>query len=77
MKITSRIARIEAQHAHVPYKPPVIIFSVVEPSDHGPKEVGAFVNLCINGEDMTIWRKDEETQHAFELRIVDIKAKED
>ena len=77
MKITSRIARLEAQHAHVQYQPPIIIFSVVEPSDHGPKEVGAFVNLCINGEDIVIWRKDEETQNAFELRIVDIKAQKD
>ena len=74
MKITSRIARIEAQHAHVPYKPPVIIFSVVEPSDHGPKEVGAFVNLCINGDDIVIWRNDGENNDCFVNRIKTIEA---
>jgi len=74
MKITSRIARIEAQHAHVPYQPPIIIFSVVEPSDHGPKEVGAFVNLCINDEDNVIWRNDGENNDCFVNRIKTIEA---
>ena len=74
MKITSRIARIEAQHAHVPYQPPIIIFSVVEPSDHGPKEVGAFVNLCINGDDIVIWRNDGENNDCFVNRIKTIEA---
>ena len=74
MKITSRIARIEAQHAHVPYQPPIIIFSVVEPSDHGPKEVGAFVNLCINGEDNVVWRNDGENNGDFIYRVKAIEA---
>ena len=74
MKITSRIARIEAQHAHVPYQPPIIIFSVVEPSDHGPKEVGAFVNLFINGEDNVFWRNDGENNGDFIDRVKAIEA---
>ena len=74
MKITSRIGRLEAQQASATYEPPIIIFSVVEPSDHGPKEVGAFVNLCINGEDITIWRNDGENNGCFVNRIKTIEA---
>ena len=73
MKITSRIARLEAQQASATYEPPIIIFSVVEPSDHGPKVVGAFVNLCINGEDTTIWRNDGENSGDFINRVTAVE----
>ena len=74
MKIISRIARLEAQQASAPYEPPIIIFFVVEPSDHGPKEVGAFVNLCINGEDIVVWRNDGENNGDFIDRVKAIEA---
>lgn len=56
MKFKSRLNRLEAKQPIAPREPPIFFHSVIEPSDHGPKEVGAFVNLCINGENMVIWR---------------------
>ena len=74
MKITSRIARLEARHASMSYQPPMIVYSVIEPSYHGPKTVGAFVNLCINGEEMVIWRNDGENNDDFVNRVKTIEA---
>ena len=54
--------------------PPIFFHSVVEPSENGPKEVGAFAKFLLYGEATTIWRADDETQNAFELRVRHIKA---
>ena len=74
MKLKSRLNRLETMQPVAPWEPPIIIFSVVEPSDHGPQEVGAFVNLCINGEDIVIWRNDGENKGDFIDRVKAIEA---
>ena len=51
------------------YVPPIIIHTLVEPSEDGPKEVGAFARLETNGICQRIERKADETQRQFENRI--------
>ena len=51
------------------YVPPIIINTLVEPSEDGPKEVGAFARLETNGICQRIERKADETQRQFENRI--------
>jgi len=73
MKFKSRITRLEAKRAPSPWVPPIFFHSVVEPSEIGPQEVGAFARLFIDGKFITVWRAENETQNAFEFRVRDIK----
>ena len=76
MKFKSRLNRLEAKQPIVPWEPPIFFHSVVEPSENGPQEVGAFARLFRGGQFITVWRAEKETQNDFELRVRDIKAKE-
>ena len=51
------------------YVPPIIIHTLVEPSEDGPKEVESFAELATNGICQRIERKADETQGQFENRI--------
>ena len=51
------------------YVPPIIIHTLVEPSEDGPKAVGAFARLETHGICQRNERKADETQRQFENRI--------
>ena len=74
MRSKSRLDRLEAMQPVVPLEPPIFFHSVVEPSENGPQEVGAFASLFLGGQFITVWRAENEIQNDFELRVRDIKA---
>jgi hypothetical protein len=45
----------------------------VEPSENGPKEVGAFAKIFVAGEDLLVWRGESETNEDFELRVLKLE----
>mgnify|MGYP003313598445 CR=1 FL=1 len=51
------------------YVPPIIIHTLVEPSEDGPKEVEAFAELETNGVIQRLEHEADETQGQFENRI--------
>jgi hypothetical protein len=73
MKFKSRLDRLEAMRPIAPWVPPIFFHSVVEPSENGPKEVGAFAKIYVEGNDLTIWRIASETNEDFELRVLKLK----
>ena len=49
MKFGKRLDILES-NAHVrEYTPPIIIHTIVEPSETGPKEIGVFANVLLEG----------------------------
>ena len=49
MKFGKRLDTLERNsHIHE-YTPPIIIHTIVEPSESGPKEIGVFANVCCRG----------------------------
>ena len=49
MKFGKRLDTLERNtHVHE-YTPPIIIHTIVEPSESGPKEVGVFANVFAKG----------------------------
>ena len=74
MNVTARIKRLEKLRSPEPYVPPIFFHSVVEPSNDGPKEVGAFANVHLNGDTITLWRAVGEAQSDFEIRLMTVKA---
>ena len=58
----------KSAHCHK-YIPSIIIHTIVEPSEDGPKEVGAIAELETNGVIQRLERKTDETQGQFENRI--------
>lgn len=46
MKFGKRLNTLEIK-THIPeYSPPIIIHTIVEPSESGPKEIGVFAMCC-------------------------------
>ena len=73
MKFKSRITRLEAMRPGTPWIPSIIFHPIIEPSKNGPREVGAFAKIRVDGNDLMIWRRDGETHEDFELRVLDLK----
>ena len=73
MKLKSRITRLEAKRPPSKWVPPIFFHSVVEPSENGPREVGAFAKIRVEGKDLMVWRGDGETHEDFELRVLELK----
>ncbi len=49
MKFEKRLDTLE-RNAHIhEYTPPIIIHTIVEPSEYGPKEIGIFANVLVEG----------------------------
>ena len=69
MRFKKRLAVLEKSARPLNYIPPIIIHTIVEPSEDGPKEVGAFAQLETNGVIQRLERKTDETQRQFENRI--------
>ena len=73
MKLKSRITRLEAKRPPSKWVPPIFFHSVVEPSENGPREVGAFAKIRVDGNDLMFWRREGETNEDFALRVLDLK----
>ena len=69
MRFKKRMAVLEKNPYRHNYIPLIIIHILVEPSEDGPKEVGAFAQLETNGVCQSIDRKADETQSQFENHI--------
>ena len=69
MRFKKRLAVLEKSARPLNYIPPIIIHTIVEPSEDGPKEVGAIAELTTNGVIQRLERKADETQRQFENRI--------
>ena len=73
MKFKSRLDRLEAMRPEAPWVPPLFFHSVVEPSENGPIEVGASAKIRIEGEDLMVWRGENENHAHFEKRVMALK----
>jgi len=73
MKFKSRLDRLEATRPIAPWVPPIFFHPVVEPSENGPREVGAFAKIYVEGKDLMVWREEDETNEDFELRVLKLK----
>ena len=69
MTFRKRLAVFEKSIHRLNYVPPIVIHTIVEPSEDGPKEVEAFAQMQTNGICQRIERKADETQRPFENRI--------
>ena len=70
MRLIDRLTWIEVPNEPRSRPPAAIFHFVYEPRGNGPKEVGAFVHLRTNSEDVMVWRQDSETHDAFVSRVV-------
>ena len=69
MKFGKRLDILE-RNTHVPeYTPPVIIHTIVEPSESGPKEIEVFANVLLEG---SYKRIDLELGSGFDQSKFDI-----
>ena len=74
MKFKSRLDRLEAMRPIAPLVPPIFFHPVVEPRENGPREVGAFAKIYVEGKDLMVWRREDETNEDFELRVLKLKS---
>ena len=73
MNFKSRLDRLEAMRPIAPWVPPIFFHSVVEPSENGPHEVGAFAKIHVEGIDFLVWREEDETKENSEARALKLK----
>ena len=76
MKFKSRLDRLEAMRPITQWVPPIFFHSVVEPSENGPREVGAFAKIYDDGNYFMVWREKEETNDDFEARVLAMQSSE-
>ena len=69
MKLGKRLDTLESNsHIHE-YTPPIIIHTIVEPSESGPKEVGVFSNVFAEGIFKRIDLELGKTHDEYEKKI--------
>ena len=73
MKFKSRLDKLEAMRPVAPWVPPIFFHSVVEPSENGPREVGAFAKIRVEGKDLMVWRGGNENHEDFKNRVMALK----
>ena len=69
MKFGKRLDILESNTHVREYTPPVIIHTIVEPSESGPKEIGVFANVLLEG---SYKRIDLELSSGFDQSKFDI-----
>ena len=75
MKFGKRLDTLE-RNTHVPeYTPPIIIHSIVEPSENGPKEIQVFANVLVEGVSQRIDLELGKTQEKYEMELKNIRSK--
>ena len=69
MKFGKRLDILEIK-THVPeYTPPIIIHTIVEPSENGPKEIGVFANVLLEGSYQRIDLELGKTHDEYEKHL--------
>ena len=69
MKFCKRLDIFES-NTHVPdYTPPIIIHTIVEPSESGPKKIGVFTNVLLEGSYKRIDLELGKTHGEYEKQI--------
>ena len=48
----------------------------MEPIENGPREVGVFAKIYDDGNDLMVWREDNETKDDFEARVLAMQSSE-
>ena len=72
MNFKLRLDRLDAKRPSQ-WVPPIFFHSVVEPSEDGPQEVGAFAKMYDGFDDLMVWREEDETNEDFEARVLKLK----
>ena len=70
MNFKTRLNRLEAKRPNAPWVPSILFHPIIEPSENGPREVGAFAKIYVEGKDLMVWRREDETNEDFELRVL-------
>ena len=69
MRLDDRLAKIESLQRSQMLPAPTLMWIVYEPSEAGPREVGAFTRIRSSAGYATLWRGENECQNNFEARI--------
>ena len=73
MKFGKRLDTLE-RNIHVrEYTPPIIIHTIVEPSKSGPKEIGVFANMLLEGSYQRIDLELGKTHDEYENYLNEFK----
>ena len=75
MKFGKRLDTLESNSHVREYTPPIIIHTIVEPSESGPKEVGVFSNVFAEGVYQRIDLELGKTHAEYEKNINDLNSK--
>ena len=70
MKFGKRLDTLESNTRVREYTPPIIIHTIVEPSENGPKEIGVFANVLLEGSYQRIDLELGKTHTLYELRTL-------
>ena len=54
MNLKIRLNRLEAKRPNTPWVPSILFHPIIEPSEKGPKEIGAFAKLIFDGKNIII-----------------------
>ena len=69
MKFVKRLDILERNTHVCEYTPPIIIHTIVEPSESGPKEIGVFANVLLEGSYQRIDLELGKTHDEYEKQI--------
>jgi len=69
MKFGKRLDTLERNSHAREYTPPIIIHTIVEPSENGPKEIGVFANVFAKGVYQRIDLELGKTHDEYEKKI--------
>ena len=71
MKFGKRLDTLERNSYIHEYTPPIIIHTIVEPSENGPKEIRVFTNILMNGAthhiDLELGKTHDEYENILKL----------
>ena len=76
MNFKTRLNRLEAKRPNAPWVPSILFHPIIEPSENGPREVGAFAKIYVEGKDLMVWRRDGETNEDFKARVLAMQCSE-
>ena len=69
MRLNDRLTKIESLQRSQMLPAPTLMRIIYEPSETGPRAVGAFARIRSKAGYTTLWRGKNELQKAFEARI--------
>ena len=75
MKFGKRLDTLERNSHVCEYTPPIIIHTIVKPSESGPKEIGVFANVLVEGVSQRIDLELGKTQEKYEMELKNIRSK--